>query len=80
MRDVLLTQGTVWLLGQAGKRFGGSGALAAWRDGCSWMRAVGAITRPSIKKQEEQPHECEQCELVEKQVRHHGNAPHIGVK
>jgi hypothetical protein len=44
------------------------------------MRAVGAITRPSIKKQEEQPHECEQCELVEKQVRHHGNAPHIGVK
>src|SRR5215217_9318956 len=39
------------------------------------MRAAGAITRPGIKKQEEQPHECDQCELVEKQMRHHGNAP-----
>jgi hypothetical protein len=27
-----------------------------------------AITRPGIKQQEEQPHECDQCELVEKQV------------
>ena len=74
MRDILLTQGTVGFLGQAGKRFGGVGALAAWRDGCSWMRASGAITRPGIKKQEEQPHEYEQCELGEKQVRHHDNA------
>src|SRR6266567_2427019 len=35
----------------------------------------GAITRPGIQKQEAQPHECDQCELVEKQVRYHGNAP-----
>src|SRR5215510_7285250 len=38
-------------------------------------KATGAITRPGIKQQEEQPHECDQCELVEKQVRHHGDAP-----
>jgi hypothetical protein len=75
MRDVLLTQGTVWFLGQAGKRFGGVGALAAWRDGYSWMRVSGVLARPGIKQQAEQPHECDQCELVEKQVRHHGNAP-----
>jgi hypothetical protein len=75
MRDVLLTQGTVWFLGQAGEWFGVVGALTAWCDGCSRMRAAGAITRPGIKQQEAQPHECDQCELVEKQVRHHGNAP-----
>jgi hypothetical protein len=49
MRDVLLTQGTVWFLGQAGKRFGVLGARAVWRDGCSWIRAAGAITRPGIR-------------------------------
>ena len=80
MRDILLTQGTVWFLGQASKRFGVGRALAAWRDGCSWIRALGVLTRPGIKKQEEQPHEYEQCELVEKQVRHHNNAPLFGVK
>jgi hypothetical protein len=74
-RDVLRTQGTVWFLGQAGKRFGGVGALAAWRDGYSWMRVSGVLARPGLKQQAEQPHACDQCELVEKQVRHHGNAP-----
>jgi hypothetical protein len=64
MRDVLLTQGTGWFLGEAGKRFGGVGALAAWRDGCSWMRGAGAITRPGIKEHDKPPHACDQCELL----------------
>jgi hypothetical protein len=75
MRDVLGTQGTGWFLGQAGKRLGGGGALAAWRAGDSWMWVSGVRTRPGIKKQAEQPHECAPCELVEKPVRRQGNPP-----
>ncbi len=74
-QDVLLTQGTVRFLGQTGKRFGVVGALAAWRDERSWVWTSGEITRPDIQKQEAQSYECDQCKLVEKQVRHHGNAP-----
>jgi hypothetical protein len=70
MRDVLLTQGTVWFLSQAGKRFGGVGALAAWRDGYSWMRVSGVLARPGIKQQEEQPHRCDTM----------ATPPHIDVK
>ena len=34
-----------------------------------------AITRPGIKEHDKQLHECDQYELVEKKMRHHGNAP-----
>jgi transposase len=33
---------------------------------------------PGIVEQEEEPHECDQHQLVEKKMRHHGNAPSDG--
>src|SRR4029434_10369752 len=52
-----------------------SGVLTAWDEGRCGRRASDAITRPGIQEHDKQPYECDQCELVEKQMRHHGNVP-----
>ena len=79
MRDVLLTQGTVWFLGQAGKRFGGVGACALGLDGrrCRWYRSLSA--RLGNMQHDEEPHEGQQSELVVKKVRNHDIAPSPGM-
>jgi hypothetical protein len=65
----------VGLVREACKRCGRGGALAAWRNGRRWTRVSGAITRPGRKEHDKQPHEGNQCKLVEKKMRHHNNAP-----
>jgi hypothetical protein len=77
MQDVLLTQGTVRFLGQTGKRFGVVGALAASREPRQWTLTRWVIAWPGIMEHEKQPHECDQHQLVEKQVWNHRNAPLI---
>jgi hypothetical protein len=68
MRDILLTQGTVWFLGQAGKRFGVIGSFALGLDGrrCRWYRSLSA--RLGTMQHDEEPHEGQQSELVVKKV------------
>src|SRR5215510_3815365 len=79
MRDVLVTQGTVWFLGQARKRFGLSRALEVWLDRCGWsLCSSSASARPSIVQQEKQPQQSQQHQLIEKQVRNHGTTPSLG--
>jgi hypothetical protein len=75
MNDLPRTQGTMGLVRQARKRFGLGGALAAWCDRRRWIRVSGALTQPSIKDHDKQPHECDQYKLVETKMRQHGNAP-----
>jgi len=77
MRGFSLAQGARRPLGQTSKRFG---LLGAWTFGrerltLSWPRALGALTRPGIVEHEEEPHKCDQRQLVEKKMRHHSNAP-----
>src|SRR5215475_9710407 len=63
-------------LGQTRKWFGLLGActLGRERPRLSWPRALGALTWPGRVEHEEEPHKCDQHPLVEKQMRHHGNA------
>jgi hypothetical protein len=78
---LFVTQGARRFCRQACKRFGLSGGLTAWHEGRCWSRASDAGTRPAIKEHDKEPHECDECELVEKKMRHHGNTPpQIGVK
>src|SRR5215831_917980 len=65
---LLCTQGAIRFCCQACKQFGLSGVLTAWHEGGCWSRASDASTRPDIKEHDKEPHECDQCELVEKQV------------
>ena len=72
---LFFTQGTIRFCRQACKRFGLSDGSTVWHEGRCWSRASDMITRPDIKEHDKQPHEYDQCELVEKKMRHHGNAP-----
>src|SRR5262249_49940783 len=65
----------VWLGGEARKGCGLT--LALWRSGRGrrWRRADGGVTWPHPMEHEAQPDECDQRELVEEQMRHHGNTP-----
>src|SRR5437870_5657898 len=68
MRDVMLTQGTVGFLGQAGKRFGVVGSFALGLAGCRcrWYWSLSA--RLGNRQHDEEPHEGQQSELVVKKV------------
>jgi 3-methyladenine DNA glycosylase Tag len=44
----------------------------------SGPRARGVLMWPGIVEHEEEPHECDQRQLVEKKRRHHGHAPSDG--
>src|SRR6266508_6961261 len=73
MRGFSLTQGTRGLVRQARKRFGLGGALVL---GLDWHRWDGhASLGPGDVQHDEEPHENEQSEVGEKQVRDHGIAP-----
>ena len=66
----------MWLVGEACKRFGLTGALAARRAGHGWLRlGRGAWARPSEVQHDTQPQESQDHELVIKEMRNHGNAP-----
>ena len=65
---LFFTQGAIWLGRQACKWFGLSGVLTPWHVGRRRSRASDAITRPDIKEHNQQPHECNQCERVEKKM------------
>ena len=78
MRGVSLTQGTMRFLRQALEGFGLAGAVAfgceglrlSWR-GESRHRALG----PGKVQDDKKPDECEQDELRENMMRHHGVVP-----
>jgi len=61
---------------EARKRFGCSGALASaglrWRDRLT-PDSGGVRTQPA--EQEEEPHQSDEAEFVEKEGWYHGNAP-----
>jgi hypothetical protein len=73
---LLLTQRTGGLVRQARKRFGLAEALAS-----GWLRwhdrlATGSgVVGPQPVEHEEEPHQCHEPELVEKEGWYHGNAP-----
>ena len=75
-RCFLRTQGTMRFVRQAHKRFavvraGASGWLG-WRD----RLATGSgVVGPQPIEHEEEPHQCNEPELVEKEGWYHGNAP-----
>src|SRR5262249_20617466 len=55
------------------------GRLGTCTFGCekltlSWLWVLGALTWPGRVEPEEEPHEYDQRQLVEKQMRHHGHA------
>ena len=60
MRDVLLTQGTVWFLGQAGKRFGVVGSCALGLDECRWRWYRSLSARRGNRQHDEEPHEVQE--------------------
>ena len=75
MESLSLTQGTRRLVRQAHKRFGCSGALASgwwrWRDR---LAPDGSVwSQPA--EHEEEPHQSDKPEFVEKEGWYHGNAP-----
>jgi hypothetical protein len=75
-----LTQGALRPLGQSGKRFGLLGTCTFGRERLtlSWLWVLGALTWPGRVEHEEEPHECNQRQPVEKKMRHRGHAPSDG--
>jgi hypothetical protein len=68
MRGFSLTEGTMGLRGSTRKRFGCSGALALgwlrWRDR---LAPDGGGVRSQPAEQEEEPHQSDEAEFVEKE-------------
>ena len=75
MRGFSLTQGTRGLGGQARKHFGCSGARTSgrlrWRD----RLAPDGSMRSQPAEHEEEPHQSDEPEFIEKEGWYHGNAP-----
>src|SRR5262245_20647678 len=71
-----LAQGTRRSLGETRKRFGLLGACTFGRErhGLSCPRALGTLTWSGRVEHEDKPRKCDQHQLVEKKMRHHGNA------
>lgn len=66
-RGCVVTQGAVGLVRQSGKRARGSGGLASWGLG-SWEQPTtdDGVLRPQPGEHEEQPHQGDEYEFVEK--------------
>jgi hypothetical protein len=72
----LLTGRAVGLAGETGKGLRFFGALARWRHRLSLRRMNGSGFRwPQPREHEEQPYECDQHNLVEKEVGYHDKVP-----
>jgi len=77
-RGVLVTQGAIRLVGEALERFGlvGARALGCERLGQSWYgRGRHWALGPGKVQDDQKPEECEQDELRENMMRHHGVIP-----
>jgi hypothetical protein len=62
--------------GEARKGGGLTAALGPWAWGLRWCRTPGGeVAGPRPREHEAQPYECDQRELVEKQMRDHGKPP-----
>jgi len=76
LHGVSLTQSAMGLLRQALERFGLVDAFAPGFERLSWRGRGGHTSRgPSDVQHNEEPHECQQRQLVVKQMRDHGLAP-----
>src|SRR6266567_1119502 len=71
----LLTDGTGGLAGEPRKRLRVAGALAR-RQRLGWpLISCGAIAWPRPLEHDAQPHQSDQHQLVEKEMRYHGKTP-----
>src|SRR2546427_1869552 len=76
LHGVSLTQSAMGLVRQALERFGLVDAFAPGFERLSWRGRGGHASRgPSDVQHNEEPHECQQRQLVVKQMRDHGLAP-----
>ena len=76
MGGLMLAQGALWPLGQAGKRLGFLGARASrwlgWHDRLATGRGM---LGPQRAEYEEDTHQSDEPKVLEKERRYHGNAP-----
>src|SRR5215467_7181795 len=76
MDCLVLTQGTVGLVGEACKRLGLLGALTPRHDGRGWRALCrSASAGPGSVQHDKQPQESQHHELIVKEVWNHGSAP-----
>jgi hypothetical protein len=76
MGGLMLTQGALRPLGQAGKRFGFLGARASrWLGWPNRLATGSGMMGPQRAEQEEDTHQSYKPKVVEKESRYHGNAP-----
>ena len=74
-RGFLFTQSTGRRVGQPCKRCRVVGALAGWHGLRLGQATGGGGVRPQPAEHEEQPHQSNQHEFIEKQGRDHDHAP-----
>ena len=75
----MLAQGAGWLVAETHKRFGLSRALVpGWLGGGDRLETGAGVIWPQPIEHEEEPHQGDQQEFVEKQGRYHGHAPSDG--
>src|SRR5262252_3192544 len=66
----------MWFASEARQGSGLTLALRSWGWGDQGGRARGdGVARPHPLEQDAQPYECDQHELVEEKMRHHGKTP-----
>ncbi len=78
MESVSFTQGAMWFLGQALEGFGRvrAGPLGCERLGLGrGDRSAHARLGPNEVEDDDEPNECEENELIDNMMRHHGIAP-----
>ena len=79
MRRLLLTQGTMRLVGQSWKRCGLVRAFTRWLAELSRpLTSRSAPAGPSHRQHAKQPQESQERQLVEKKVWNHGKTPSLG--
>jgi hypothetical protein len=71
----VLTGAAGRLGGEARKEFRRTVVLGPWGWGGQGCRARGGVARPRPLEHNAQSYECNQCELVEEQMRYHGKTP-----
>src|SRR5262245_16631840 len=67
--------------GEARKRVGGAGTLVRWWQRFGWLLLPsGTLVWPGMMQHDAEPHQGDQHQLVEKEMRDHGKTPLIQVE